>query len=162
MRNKEREAKMKAKATEITIERAEGLTEDCVTVTISARINGDIFNAANRILSLWATTVANGYDKCDFRVKFEDGETYKGRYDLHQDEDADIRQHMIDFLAYASDPERSMASDGTMEYAKQFLDLHELSTAPHRADELAAVATRRSEAARKAVATRKARQAEGS
>jgi hypothetical protein len=38
--------------------------------------------AEKRIVTIRSTVSHNeGYDKCDFKIEFEDGETYEGRYD---------------------------------------------------------------------------------
>lgn len=78
-----KEAKM-IKATQIKLARAEGRPHECVTVTVDGRHGIDVFYAAEQILSRWAATAPDtgGYDKCDFEVEYEDGETYDGRYDL--------------------------------------------------------------------------------
>ncbi len=41
---------------------------------------------ASKKLSEWSPYVPMGYDKCDFKVTWDDGETYDGRYDLHHEE----------------------------------------------------------------------------
>lgn len=45
--------------------------------------------AADEVLKKWAQTApkpGGGYDKTDFKVTFDDGETYEGRYDLKQED----------------------------------------------------------------------------
>lgn len=82
---------------EIQITRAEGRTKLC-GITRSF----DSFKAANSwLLSQSETFPEDGtYDKHDFIVIFEDGDTYTGRLDCKQatypDNDLDVRQHMID------------------------------------------------------------------
>lgn len=75
----------KIKATEIEIARVEGMCDECVTVIIRDS-NGDcdLWAASDRILKAWAMSApaTGGYDKCDFTVRFADGETYSGRFDL--------------------------------------------------------------------------------
>ncbi len=98
-------------AKRITIERAEGYVDECVRVTIEpGHGHGDLWDAANRILLLWSLTAPRerGYDKCDFRVEYEDGEVYEGRYDLHHwtretDEGTpfpDLAEHMRNWLRH--------------------------------------------------------------
>jgi hypothetical protein len=45
-----------------------------------------------------------GYDKHDFKVTFDDGETYKGRLDCKQstepDADLDVYRHMLDLCEW--------------------------------------------------------------
>ena len=45
-----------------------------------------------------------GYLKTDFRVTWADGETYEGRYDLHEnglgDDNQTLAQHIISFLSF--------------------------------------------------------------
>jgi hypothetical protein len=62
----------------IEMKRAEGWTAQA-TLT-----GGDLWNLSDAILSAWSTTApdSGGYDKCDFIVTYEDGETYHGRFDL--------------------------------------------------------------------------------
>lgn len=90
----------RVKVQEITIERAEGLIEECKAVTVKD------YNEANAVLmSMSATAPANGgYDKCDFWITFENGRTYEGRYDLkhHSVEIPDLAAHVRDFVRYSS------------------------------------------------------------
>jgi len=70
----------KIPVTSVEIERAEGLVEECITVTVNSLAEADA------VLSRWAVTAPKrGYDKCDFKITFADGETYSGRYDLSFD-----------------------------------------------------------------------------
>ena len=42
-----------------------------------------------------------GYDKVDFTIHWQDGETYSGRADVTADgDDTDLRRHVLDFLDY--------------------------------------------------------------
>ena len=60
----------------ITIHRAEGPSALCRKTT-----HKNWVEAEKRIIGIRSTVKHNGYDKCDFVVIFEDGETYEGRYD---------------------------------------------------------------------------------
>jgi hypothetical protein len=92
-----------AKVKSITLERAEGPTHECVEVKLR-----DYF-AANAQLRAWSHTAPisrahgglGGYDKCDFTIEFEDGETYSGRYDLqrHMDEGL-LQEHVQRFVKF--------------------------------------------------------------
>lgn len=88
----------KIQATTITLTRAEGMIHECMTLTVSAtdvrnelgdRVGDfiattDVWRRANAVLAAWSRTAprSGGYDKCDFRVTYADGDTYDGRYDL--------------------------------------------------------------------------------
>jgi hypothetical protein len=77
----------KSKPRSITITRAEGRTFECITVTLTGQ---DCMDQAVRKLRDWAGTAPDlGYHKCDFKIEFDDGETFKGRYDLHRPEDTE-------------------------------------------------------------------------
>lgn len=68
----------KVKVKEVWIQRAEGLPEECVERTFPS------IALADEELRRWAKTAPEDgtYDKCDFKITFEDGDTYSGRYDL--------------------------------------------------------------------------------
>ena len=71
---------------EIELDRAEGPTHLCGKVIVSD------FASANLRLATWALTApksGKGYNKIDFKVTWEDGETYEGRYDLNQEVEDD-------------------------------------------------------------------------
>lgn len=90
----------KKEVCKIEIHRAEGLTEECAPVTLeigrapTGRFSG--YGTQGDSLSLWVTAQLilgemgqtaptaeeGGYDKTDFTITWEDGETYKGRFDL--------------------------------------------------------------------------------
>lgn len=82
----------------IRLERAEGPTPLPNPVTVGS------FQQASLILATWARTApaTGGYDKCDFWVTWEDGETYQGRVDLERKHSTgyDLRRHMLDFLRF--------------------------------------------------------------
>jgi hypothetical protein len=87
-------------AKSIEIERAEGLSSECIAVTVQT------FAQAEATLSRWSMTAPDngGYHKCDFKVTFEDGQTYEGRYDLSRnraDQDAPtLADHIARHLSF--------------------------------------------------------------
>jgi hypothetical protein len=101
----------KIRVEEITLRRAEG------------RIGKDSFDPttvktyedADALLRRWAETAPSGggYHKTDFRVLFEDGETYEGRYDLTREDAtrADLRGHMRDHVRFVAGLWRSHLSE---------------------------------------------------
>ena len=83
----------------ITITRAEGTIEEVDRPkTVSS------FEEADRVLREWSETAPKelGYDKCDFTISYEDGETYKGRYDLKHwaTEYPNLGKHVRDFVTF--------------------------------------------------------------
>lgn len=85
----------------VWLSRAEGKTVEC------ERNRSRFFSsfvAANRELASWARSApeGGGYDKCDFVVTYEDGETYEGRFDLTRDHryGASLEKQMNDFLRF--------------------------------------------------------------
>lgn len=62
------------------------------------------FETADAVLRKWAETApkGGGYDKVDFKITWEDGETYKGRYDLVREDEtkADLARHMKEFCSF--------------------------------------------------------------
>jgi hypothetical protein len=61
----------------VFLRRAEGRRDECIELTLTS------IEASNAILARWSHTAPkSGYDKCDFVVTWENGETYEGRYDL--------------------------------------------------------------------------------
>lgn len=82
----------------IWIHRAEGPTRDLGEHLVAS------FETANAILRRWAQTAPDkgGYDKVDFKVTWDDGETYEGRYDLVREDTtkADLARHMKEFCSF--------------------------------------------------------------
>lgn len=82
----------------IWLNRAEGPNWDLGERTVSS------FEDANRVLRKWAETApkGGGYDKVDFKVTWEDGETYEGRYDLVREDTskASLEKHMREFCSF--------------------------------------------------------------
>ena len=86
----------------IELERLEGLTAECLTVTVPD------FAKANATLREWSHTAPKGrragYHKCAFVVTFADGETYSGRFDLTDEPErleTHIRAHLVAFSGTA-------------------------------------------------------------
>lgn len=82
----------KIRIASITIARAEGRREECISRTFDSRTHNEdktYLEQANTELARWARTApdSGGYDKCDFTVTWVDGETYEGRFDL-------VRRHI--------------------------------------------------------------------
>ena len=84
----------------VWVNRAEGPTKDLGERTTST------LEAADAILRRWSKTApeeGHGYNKVDFKITWQDGESYVGRYDL-QREDATkknlIGEHVQQFLTF--------------------------------------------------------------
>ena len=94
------EAVSKAKPVSVWINRGEGPIASCgKPLTVAT------FLQANHILSLWAQTApaGGGYDKCDFRVAYDNGDTYSGRIDLVRDDFMRSRlleKHMVETTTF--------------------------------------------------------------
>jgi hypothetical protein len=84
---------------EIRLERAEGPSPLPGPRTVAS------FEEADAVLREWARTApeGGGYDKCDFRITYADGDTYEGRYDLTRgmDEGTLARHVQCHVLFYA-------------------------------------------------------------
>lgn len=83
----------------ITLTRGEGPAEECgKPKTVFS------WREADSVLRQWSETApeCNGYDKVDFTITYEDGETYKGRYDLkhHRCETPDLAKHVRGFVSF--------------------------------------------------------------
>lgn len=153
------------KAIKIWINRAEGRTDECFAVEVTnegvtkdgkpywlsnffGQAREDIWTRANSVLAGWSHTApkSGGYDKCDFKVTYEDGETYEGRYDLtHMSRDGypHLDRHMLDFLGCISGRKKpGHISDenytrllkgyeerGLVKSAGEFLDTYEIGGA---------------------------------
>lgn len=156
------------KAVKIEILRAEGRHDECIKVACTAEkaittgYHGesyerlywiatwatDVWSRANAILASWSHTApeSGAYDKCDFKVTYEDGEEYEGRFDLQRMSRGgypSIDEHMNAFLACMSgqrkpahikpaDYERYLApyrKDGTCERTAKFMTEYEIGGA---------------------------------
>jgi len=121
----------------ITITRAEGPNRLCGKPHVF-----DSYAAASTWLLSQSNTfpASGGYDKHDFTVIFEDGETYSGRLDCKAyscpDNDLDVYKHMLDLARWMSGREmfphcgqerykeliRLYEKDGTKKAYKEFMD----------------------------------------
>jgi len=96
-------------ASKIWIERAEGPSALCVERSFTGP---NCWQDANVWLSRQSHTYpkTGGYDKHDFRVTFEDGETYEGRLDCQHpecdDPDLNVAKHVRDFLEFLAGTRR--------------------------------------------------------
>jgi hypothetical protein len=88
---------MRSKVKGISITRVEGAPVG------SANARADSWAHADTVLHRWSESVARdgGFDKCEFTVEWEDGETYQGRFDLvnWRDAEPDLAKHVRE-LAY--------------------------------------------------------------
>jgi hypothetical protein len=88
----------------IFLSRAEGPTRDLGQRTVKS------FEAANRVLKDWATSAPRdgSYNKVDFRVVWDDDESYEGRYDLTYEDTwkANLGDQIRRFMLYHSGLER--------------------------------------------------------
>lgn len=65
------------------------------------------FDEANDVLRSWARTApkGGGYDKCDFVVTYDNGDTYSGRFDLteeHRTGSRLLEDHMRSMVRFYS------------------------------------------------------------
>lgn len=121
---------MKIKVKEITLELAEGphhLTGKPVTV--------GTWDEANAALLRWKIELfptskpRGGYYKCDFKILFESGDTYNGRYDIDGDEPCNLALHVFRFNGYLSG-RRKRADQTAEQYARSLAWLDK--TGEHR------------------------------
>jgi len=92
------------RAIKIELYRAEGFADECGP---APAIEGErVWQRANETLMRWSHTAPKngGYDKCDFKITFADGETYEGRFDLmHWScEFPNLAGHVQSFCEFAS------------------------------------------------------------
>lgn len=84
----------------VWVSRAEGPTKDLGERTTSS------LEAADAILRRWSRTApekGHGYNKVDFKITWQDGESYLGRYDLEQEDGTKknlIGEHAQQFLTF--------------------------------------------------------------
>lgn len=111
----------------ITITRVEGYVHECNKPKVAHS-----WIEADSILHRWSNTAPEhgGYDKCDFTVVFEDGETYEGRYDLvhWRCEAPNLANHISSFVNYLAGkpPAWLKRSD-----KKRYLEEYEREIAAH-------------------------------
>lgn len=111
----------------ITITRAEGPSHLC-----DIPQHAESWTAANHILlsNAGSAPKGGGYDKHDFKVVFENGVEYTGRYDLqHREEDpCDLAGHVRQFLQWIAFDERAKTLCGATEIedARLFLRAYDV------------------------------------
>lgn len=95
---------VKIKPTSITLTRAEGPHEEVGKPQTVTGERHSTWIEADSVLRGWAGTApeSGGYDKIDFVVTYEDGQTYRGRYDLKHwsVESPDLGKHVSRFVKY--------------------------------------------------------------
>lgn len=89
--------KKRIPVTKITVTRAEGPSSQCRKPVVVSD-----FAAADKIISLWSWTAPKegGYDKCDFVIEFEDGETYAGCFRLKHSGNERLAAHVRSFCEW--------------------------------------------------------------
>ncbi len=112
----------------ITVTRAEGPTHLCGIVRTVCT-----FPEADTIL-FWNSRTApesGGYDKHDFKIEFEDGAIYEGRYDLkHTSKDScSLNTHIRGHLEYLRDNPQYVGT-GLAREAERFLSTHYVGQSP--------------------------------
>jgi len=88
------------RAKSIVLTRAEGPAAEC-----DKPLKVSSWTDADRVLRQWSETAPKDcrtYDKCDFVITYEDGETYEGRYDLKHwtCEYPNLGKHVRNFVAF--------------------------------------------------------------
>ena len=75
---------MKAAIKEVWLNRAEGPVEECGEVTVAGGLH--VVDEVLSVLRDWGRTAPEdgGYDKTDFRVEWDNGESYEGRFDMQK------------------------------------------------------------------------------
>lgn len=90
----------KHKAVKIELERAEGPAEACCKVVFEGL---GCWDKATAQLRAWSATAPKmGYDKCDFIVTYDDGNTYDGRYDNYRLDNPSHEGSLADHVAQQS------------------------------------------------------------
>lgn len=105
----------------VTITRAEG--------TINLDSFESMIEANSYLQDMALTAPANGgYHKVDFKVTFEDEETYTGRYDLKQEDmtKGDIADHMRSFVRFNTG--QSCPAHMTPEQYEEFISQCKIDT----------------------------------
>jgi hypothetical protein len=100
----------KRAAISIQLRKGEGMARELPKqrITLSDAAPEALWSCANILLRQWATTcspAAIGYDKTDFTITYEDGETYEGSLDLKHPErgkNESLEGHIRDHCLYSS------------------------------------------------------------
>jgi len=116
----------------ITLDRWEGLSASVKLRWRDARrAEMSLWQLAAKVMRDWSDTAPKGgcYDKGEFTVRFQDGEVYKGRFDLKHwsepDNDIDIAGHIRDFAECETGrrmPEWVMRDERRDHYIKIWMD----------------------------------------
>ena len=136
----------KVEVVEIILERAEGPIHECGNKVVCG--NWAHAQTELRLMSFTAPEPGHGYDKVDFKVVWDDCETYEGRYDLQNtglnDSGERLQEQVRNMLLFWSNqrqPEWTKEKDnekhwtdmqerhieeGYKEYAEKFLETHEV------------------------------------
>ncbi|MBW5471551.1 hypothetical protein GPJ61_27575 [Brevibacillus formosus] len=95
----------KVQMKQITFARVEGRHEDLFKKEFDRWLDAEIeINQA----ALTAPDTG-GYDKCDFTIEWQDGNTYKGRFDLqreHSMAQSPLKDHVMGFLRFLAGEDR--------------------------------------------------------
>jgi len=131
----------KKKIVKVIFERAEGPVKECERKEFTSLAEAQV--QATR----WSRTApapGKGYDKCDFELVFEDGNTYKGRYDLqntgYNSDGERIFEQVVSHLSYVAGKRQPAGmSDNTWQFecvdhlrtgqaqaAREFLEAYEI------------------------------------
>ena len=115
--------KKKIQVKGIMLDRAEGPSNLCLSWFFK-----DFASASRQIIENSTTAPKGGaYDKHDFKVIFEDGYIYEGRFDVqhwsYKDAEFCIAQHIRNFLQWIIDTDQKDKED-----AQEFLDTYDLDT----------------------------------
>lgn len=113
------------KVKNIELTRVEGPIDECDETLVF-----ETYIQANEQLRKWSITAptTGGYDKCKFLVRFEDDDTYEGRYDLkglgcEQDEGygINLQKRINDHLRFIANKVRpAWMNDEQWEESKKF------------------------------------------
>jgi hypothetical protein len=137
------------KAVKIELTRAEGPMNECARVFVEndfyfgiPHLTDDASKScwqhADAVLRSWSHTAPDGggYDKCDFIVVFDDGENYRGRFDLVRTDNLSLAEHVKQFLMFyaglrkpdhiTEDQYKRAMKRGDTEACQVFLDHYEI------------------------------------
>jgi hypothetical protein len=106
----------------VTITRAEGFEEELITRAFQGP---RAWGLAATELRRWARTAPEGgcYDKCDFEVLWEDGTSYRGRYDLQRGSDGNLGVQIRGFLAWVIEGRLGAEKAGAAQHLLDTADL---------------------------------------
>ena len=114
----------RSKMTNIWLRRAEGRSAQCYGLDVQTWTDSDY------VLRGWAVTAPKemGYDKVDFLVTWEDGETYEGRFDMkyeHKLEENLLGRQITDVLMFYAGENKPdyMKEQAYREYVEHYADM---------------------------------------